>query len=312
MTAVATGGDAGGSIRMPASWCGVVGLKPTRGRTSGGPIVARTVVQFVLARTIRDTAALLDVCTGWEPGDLYLAPPAERPFAQEVGAEPGRLRVGMLSSVDASGIDVHPECARAVEEAGELLESLGHHVEPGGPERLYDDEFVQRWNVVTTTGLRTLLAHFGDELGRPLGADDVEPYTWARVTRNPDFPAADFLAAAEWQQLYAIRVAQWWREHDLLVTPATGEPPAPLPELEPPRDDPLAVQPRFRRIWCFAAPFNATGQPAVSLPLAQSADGLPIGVQLVAAFGREDVLIRIASQLEEAAPWGGRVPPLAG
>ena len=311
MVPIAHASDVSGSIRLPAAWCGVVGLKPSRGRTPIGPLITRSLVEHVITWSVRDTAAALDALAGPEPGDLFIAPPAERPYASEVGADPGRLRVGIATGVDASGIDVHPDCAGAAEEACHLLESLGHVVEPATPPALFDDAFVAHWLATSACELRGMIEGLGPMAGRPLVAADLEPYTWAFAALGPA-SAGEYMASAGWQQIYASRVAHWWADgFDLLVTPTTGEPPALLEELIPPAADPLTLLPRFERILCFTVPFNVTGQPAVSLPLAWSDDGLPLGVQLVTALGREDLLIRVASQLEEARPWADRLPSLA-
>src|SRR4051794_5654324 len=312
MVPIAHGSDIAGSIRMPSSWCGTVGLKPSRGRVPVGPLIARDLVEHVITRTVRDTAAVLDAVHGAEPGALHIAPPPARAYADEVGADPGALRIGLLSSVDAAGVAVHPECVAAVEGAGRALEALGHAVEPGGPAALFDDAFVANWTGITAARLNRLLETLGASLGHPVTANDVEPYQLAFAARG-EITARALLALEEWQQPYAARVASWWaRGHDLLVTPATGEPPALLDELLAPPDDPLAILPRFLQIQCFAIPFSVTGQPAISLPLHQTGAGLPVGVQLVAPHGAEDTLIRVAAQLEAAHPWGGARPPAPG
>jgi amidase len=312
MVPIAHGSDIAGSIRMPSSWCGTVGLKPSRGRVPVGPLIARDLVEHVITRTVRDTAAVLDAVHGAEPGALHIAPPPARAYADEVGADPGALRIGLLSSVDAAGVAVHPECVAAVQGAGRALEALGHAVEPGGPAALFDDAFVANWTGITAARLNRLLETLGASLGHPVTANDVEPYQLAFAARG-EITARALLALEEWQQPYAARVASWWaRGHDLLVTPATGEPPALLDELLAPPDDPLAILPRFLQIQCFAIPFSVTGQPAISLPLHQTGAGLPVGVQLVAPHGAEDTLIRVAAQLEAAHPWGGARPPAPG
>jgi amidase len=311
MVPIAHGTDIAGSIRMPAAWCGVVGLKPSRGRVPVGPLIARDLVEHVITRSVRDTAAVLDATHGAELGALHLAPPPRRPFAEEVGAGPGALRIGLLAEVDASGIDVDPECAAAVAASGRLLESLGHAVEPAGSPALFDDTFVANWTGITAARLNRLLEALAATLGGAIAAGDVEPYQFALAARG-EISARELLALEEWQQQYASGVAAWWEEFDVLLTPATGEPPAPLAELEAPAGDPLAVLPRFLRIQCFAIPFSVTGQPAIALPLHSSRAGLPVGVQLVARHGAEDVLLRVAAQLEDAEPWAERRPPAAG
>jgi amidase len=220
--------------------------------------------------------------------------------------------VGLLSAVDATSAEVAEDCVAAVQACGALLESLGHGVEPGGPPRLFDDELVANWSAITAARLRRLIEVFGAGLGRVPGEADVEPYQLA-LAATGEMTASALLAREEWQQLYASRIAAWWEEgFDVLVTPTTGEPPVVLDALVPPLHDPLALLPRFLRIQCFAIPFSVTGQPAVSLPLHTTAEGVPVGVQLVARHGAEGLLLRLAAQLEGAQPWEERRPPAAG
>lgn len=312
MVAAAHANDGGGSIRMPASWCGVVGLKPSRGRTSRGPLIGRLGVEHAVCRSVRDTAAILDAVCGPEPGDLYLARPPTRPYKEEVRTDPGRLRIGILTKVDASGVEIHPDCVRAAEEAAALLESLGHVVEDLYPERLFDDEFLEQAEIDYACMMKATLETLWRSIGRTLSPNEVEPYSWARMERVASVSATEHIRSMTWLQRYAIRICRWWAGgHDLLVTPTCGEPPARLEELIPPAEDPWSIDHgRFSRIRCFARPFNVTGQPAISLPLRWTDDGLPIGVQLVADLGQEDALIRVAAQLEEAAQWRDRRPPL--
>ncbi len=308
---VAHASDIGGSIRLPAAWCGTVGLKPSRGRISTAPIVDPNLVEGVISRTVRDTAAVLDAVQGAEADDVYALPPPERPYAAELGRDPEPLRIGVVTEVEAEGLTVDARCAAGALEAAALLESLGHDVEDAGPADLFDDAFVQHTFVTVAREFARMLDGLAASVGRPLGAADMEPFSWALGAAGAAISDAEYGASQTWERAYTARVSAWWSDDfDLLLTPAAGEPPAPLEELVPPDGDPLAVLPRFRRIWCFGAPFSITGQPAISLPIASSGDGLPTGVQLVAALGREDLLIRLAGQLERAAPWEHRLPPL--
>jgi amidase len=296
--------DGAGSIRLPAAWCGVVGLKPSRGRVSLEPTQrSRGFVGFAVTRSVRDAAALLDAVQGSEPGDLFPVAPPVRPYAAEVGAEPGSLRVGFLAHWP--GVRVHAECVQAVERTVRALEDLGHRVEVEFPKALHDEE---RWIRTLSFGVieyRMCLLALGRMLGRAVRQDDVEPYLWALADPSgPPIPAEEAITAAEWVQGWCSRVAQWWAGgFDLLVTPTVCEPPALLAELEPPPGNPAALLDRMGPHMVFTEPWNATGQPALSLPLHWSADGLPVGVQLVSAAGREDVLFRVAAQLERALPW---------
>ena len=311
---VAHASDIGGSIRLPAAWCGVVGLKPSRGRTSSLPITDPNLVEHVITRTVRDTAAFLDAIGGADPADTYRLPPPAVPYATTMSDAPDGLRIGYVESVEAIGVTVAADCVAAVTEAARLLESLGHHVEPGGPAAAP----VRRGVRDAPPALRRLgvpgrrmLDGLAAAIGRPLTAADVEPYSWALASIGANLTDATYSASQTWQRAYTAEVSAWWAgDFDLLLTPAAGEPPALLEELLPPPADPLSILPRFERIWCFAAPFSVTGQPAISLPIGQTAGGLPVGVQLVAALGREDLLLRVAAQLETAAPWSDRRPPV--
>ncbi|MFN8026138.1 MAG: amidase [Acidimicrobiia bacterium] len=324
MVPFAHAGDGGGSIRIPASACGLFGLKPSRGRMSLGPETGEAwagfVARHVVSRSVRDSAAVLDVLAGAMPGDPYSAPPPARAFATEVGADPGTLRIGFRTTAPAGLAETDPACVAAVEDAAALLESLGHTVEPAAPEAL--DEIELLVNFVTVLAVCTAydLVKLGLVAGRDITADDVEPVTWAQAEQGRAVSGAAFLDACESLRGWTRRMAAWWEPldpgaaaHDLLLTPTMARPPALLGEIR--GDDAeggiLAATPYA----AYTVPANVTGQPAMSVPLTWTAadDGaaaLPVGVQLVAATNREDVLLRVASQLETARPWIGRVPPV--
>lgn len=309
---VAHASDIGGSIRLPAAWCGVVGLKPSRGRTSTLPITDPNLVEHVITRSVRDTAAFLDAVGGAEPTDAYRLPLPAIPYATTVSNEPEQLRIGYIDSVEAIGVTVAPDCIAEVAEAARLLDALGHHVEPSSPPRLFDEEFATHHLRSSGWEFHHMLNGLAAAVGRPLTAADVEPYSWALAGIGAGLTDAAYSASQTWQRAYTAEVTAWWaNDFDLLLTPAAGEPPAILEELLPPPADPLSILPRFERIWCFAAPFSVTGQPAISVPIGQTPGGLPVGVQLVAAVGREDLLLQVAAQLEAAAPWGDRHPPVS-
>jgi amidase len=237
---------------------------------------------------------------------MVVAPPPVRPFAAEVGADPGQLRIGVLSSSPAGPLD--PECEAAVWRAAHIMESLGHEISHDHPEIDHDEarQFGTRWVVNARLRLQAL----GRQLGREVTADDVEPLTWAFAGLADHFSSTDAVGAIAAGARCARRMGQFWTDHDLLVTPTLGELPPMVGELTPPADDPLGTQARTGLLVPFTTHFNVTGQPAISLPLHMSPIGLPVGVQLVAAYGREDLLIRVASQLEQAAPWADRRPVL--
>ena len=304
---VAHANDQGGSIRLPAGWCGLVGLKPSRGRVSWHS-TSRSIVEFVVSRTVRDVAAVLDAVQGSEPGDLYLIPAPARRYSEELGTDPGKLRIGMLSSNPFW--KVHPQCVSAVAATARLLESLGHRVEESFPQALFDAEQGPRLQPLGLPGWRAFIQMLGYLLNRPVTQEDVEPYLWSLSRPDqPAVPAEDYIRAIEWQNFWAIRVAQWWTTgFDLLLTPTDSEPPAILADLTPPQDKPWKLLPKIGQHLFFTSPFNVTGQPAISLPLHWTPEGLPVGVQLVGAIGREDQLIRVARQLEQAQPWIERRP----
>lgn len=315
---VAHGNDGGGSIRIPASECGIVGLKPTRGRVSWGPEFGELwqglAVEFVLTRTVRDTAAVLDAVSGPMPGDPYFAPPPTRPFASELGVPPGKLRVGFMSRAPAGMVDVHPDCVAAVRQAARLLEGLGHHVEESYPSALDQaaDWLDPVW-VVVAGSLAGLFGLWEKRIGKTIGPEDVEPHNWMIAEMGRALTALQYLQAVVALQVAMRRIAAWWSDEgfDLLLTPTIAEPPPPLGEFVSTAAEPMAAARRVEKILPFTPAFNVTGQPALSLPLYWNSQNLPIGVQLVAAYGREDLLIRVASQIEQAAPWADRRPPAA-
>jgi amidase len=322
MVAVGHAGDGGGSIRIPASACGLFGLKPTRGRVSMGPDLgeawAGLVVRHVVTRTVRDSAAILDVISGEMPGDPYTAVPPARPFAQEVGADPGRLRIGLHTSTPGSLAVTDDECVAATEDAGRLLESLGHHVEVAAPAAFDDLELLMAFSTVMAAGVVADVEELARMLGRAVTADDVERLTWAQYEQGRNESAIDYLRAVNGAHAWTRRMARWWapaeldgEAFDLLLTPTMAEPPPRLGEIDPNADEPFEALGRATPFAVYTAPFNVTGQPAMSVPLYwQASTDLPIGVQLAAAHGREDVLLRVAAQLEEARPWRDRRPPV--
>ena len=312
---VAHANDGGGSIRIPASECGLVGLKPTRARVSQGPDIgeswAGATIDGVVSRTVRDSAAILDWISQPMPGDPYWAPPLPRPLASEVGAPVGKLRVGLVDRPPAGSPYLDdPECRAAVAATGTLLESLGCDVTVAQPEPLFEEQFSSMF-ITTIAGDSALtLQLLSDAVGRPITDEELEPRNaFYRLVGN-DLLAKDYLGARMWLGAWVRRMSQWWvpaaeggSGFDLLVTPTLGAP--------PPEIGWMTGEDEGQRIASFipyTAQFNVTGQPAVSLPLHWTSSGLPVGVQLVADFGREDVLVRVASALEQSAPWKDRRP----
>lgn len=312
MVPAAHGNDGTGSLRVPASACGLVGLKASRGRVSFGPPgptrspgLLGHIVEGVLTRTVRDAAALLDVMAGPMPGDLWIAPPPTRPYREEVGAPPGRLRVGLLTRDLLLNLPVGEQCARAAREAGEVLESLGHVVEPDEfpPALLGPTGLGEALRIVTASGTAATLDAWGQRIGRPLRAEDADSDVWARAEMGRSYGATQVHEAVRRLAAGVCRAPEWWAGgFDLLVTPTVQQP---TPRFEDLTEDRVGAV-----FGLFTMPWSVTGQPAISLPLHRSSEGLPIGVQIVADYGREDLLIRVASQLEEARPWRNRLPPI--
>ncbi len=312
---VAHANDGGGSIRIPASECGLVGLKPTRGRVTSGPefgdMMGGLTCDHVVTRSVRDTAAVLDAIHGMAPGDPFTAPDPNRPYLEEVGADPGSLRIGVMTTAPLGQVEVHAHCVTATEGAATLLESLGHHVELAHPAALDDAEYTGHFITNWAASAAWSLDYWSRRTGIDVTEVDVEPLTWALAAVGRASTAAEWLRAREWLQVNARAMASWWTGgFDLLLTPTIAEPPPLLGTFDSPPDNPLHGLFRAAELVPFTPPFNVTGQPAISLPLFWSDDGLPIGVQLVAAFGREDVLLRVAAQVEVAQPWAERRPPV--
>jgi len=313
MVPVSHASDGGGSIRIPASMCGLVGLKVSRGRITLGPDRDETglSVNHVVARSVRDSAGILDVTCGPAPGDMVVAPAPARPYRDEVGADPGRLRVGLLAH-DPGGT-LHPDCVAAVRGAAALLESLGHHVEESHPAVLdrpaeNGASFLARWSTTAHLGLQVV----GRMVGRELTADDVEPYTWVMAEMANGVSGVDLARALAASAAFTRSLAGWWAGgFDLLLTPTLGSVPPPIGELSPELDDADAFRRTLTALVPYTTHFNVSGQPAISLPLHWNDDGLPIGVQLVAEYAREDVLFRVAAQLEQAQPWAHRRSPVS-
>jgi amidase len=314
MVPIAHATDGGGSIRIPASACGLVGLKPSRQRISEGPLVGDNLsgltCELIVSRSVRDTARMLDAVHGPAPGDPYVAPPPRRPYAEELAPDPARLRIGFATH-SLAGLDVHPEVAGAVRDAAGLLEELDHAVEESSPGGFEDMDLIDTFLVRWAAGQAATLAMLSRVLGRGLGPGDVEPLTWALAEEGRKISAAEYLGAVNRHQLMSRMVAGWYEGgFDLLLTPTMGEPPPPLGWFDDSGPDPMRAIERAKVTAAFAGAYNVTGQPAISLPLSTGDGGIPIGVQLVAPLGREDLLIRVAAELERARPWADRTPPV--
>ena len=309
---VAHGNDMGGSIRFPASMCGVVGLKPTRARTTLGPDFGEywgpLTHEFVLTRTVRDTAAVLDAVAGAGPGDPYTAPPPLRPYAAEVTTAPARpLRVG-FRTMRRDGVESSPDCIEAVESTAKLLEVLGHTVAPTRLEAL-DPPIDHAFGIVLTVAVARDVVRWSARLGRDI-TNELEPTNSFLAQVGAKVQGTDYVTALDDIQTWSRGVSMWWDSNDILIIPTSPEPPVPLGTISPDADSDGTASARMSTLVSFTSPFDLTGQPAISLPLHWNDDGLPIGVQLVAAYGREDVLLQVAAQLEAARPWAARRPPI--
>jgi amidase len=314
---MAHGNDIGGSLRYPASACGQFGLKPTRARVPLGPeygdAVSGWAVEHAVTRTVRDSAALLDVEAGPMPGDPYPAPPVERPFAEEVGREPGRLRIGWTART-ADGDLGHPDCIAAAEDAAALLDSLGHDVVEAALPGLTPDVGAAIGTVINTA-TAWIIGYWIRHLGREPGPDELEPLTRAFWEVGRRVTAAEYLLAIEDIQAFGRGVAGFLAGPpdgiDVFLTPTMSEPPVPIGAITSTDDEPLrALEVGGRTIRYAGVVANMTGNPAMSVPLWWNDDGLPIGVHFLGRFGDEPTLFRLAGQLEAARPWADRTPPV--
>ncbi|HJV63402.1 MAG TPA: amidase [Albitalea sp.] len=329
---LASGGDGGGSIRIPASCCGLFGFKPSRGMTPSGPDLGELwhgfAIEHVVTRSVRDSAAMLDATAGMDAGAPYAAPPAARPFLDEVSTPPGRLRIAFTAQ-PLFGHRVHPDCVAGLETTARLLESLGHEVEEAAPS--VDTEACAVAFVTVLAGeTRALIEQISRLLRRRPRAADYEAATYSLGLLGRAFSAATYVDSVNTLQLAARRMAPFFERHDVLLTPTLGAPPALIGSLQP-----TAAERRLMRAvnsvdagWLlkalgvvkpladktfdyipFTPLFNVTGQPAMSVPLHWNDAGLPIGMQLAARLGEDATLFRLAGQLERARPWFDRVAP---
>ena len=329
---VASGGDGGGSIRIPASCCGLFGLKPSRGMTPTGPEFGELwrgfVVEHVLSRSVRDSAALLDATAGADAGAPYAAPARSRPFLDEVRTDPGRLRIAFTRQALFGG-RIDADCIAGLEATAHLLESLGHQVEEATPP-VDGEACALAFLTIIATELRSEIELIAQLAGRRPHARDFEPATYSLGLLGRATGAVEYAHAAHTLQLAARRMAPFFEQHDLLLTPTLATPPALIGALQPTAAETRAMRAvnavhggallkalgvaKQLAAKTFAympntALFNATGQPAMSVPLHWNAAGLPIGMQFVARLGDEATLLRLAGQLELARPWFERVPP---
>ena len=316
---MAHGNDGGGSIRVPASCCGLFGLKPTRGRNPLGPLFgdigSGIVHEHAVTRTVRDSAALLDLTAGPSPGDPYYAPPPERPFLDEVGRDPGRLKIGFLTSIPNGWnpeTRLHRYCERAVTDAAGLCESLGHIVEEVLPEQLSHPKVPELFGYIFSCYIGQAIAYWEKELGRKINPDELEPITWNRYEAGLNRNGADYLVTVEELQRFSRKIARWYHDgdFDLLLSPTMRVPPTKLGAFEFKPENPTKWVEAALSFVAMTRIQNITGQPAMSVPLYWNESNIPIGVQFAARYGEEAVLFRLAAQLEQARPWRDRKPPI--
>jgi amidase len=311
MVSLAHGNDGGGSIRIPAAACGLVGLKPSRGRVSMQPAWTEGGIGLptdgALSRTVLDTAVALDVVAGYEPGDAFVVPPPSQPFAEAARRDPGRLRIAFATEAP-NGAPVDPDVERAVRDTAQLLESLGHAVEETAPyldPEQYVANFVALWIGGTGEEIHTL----EQLLGKPLDRERMEPLTRQMEEISKSMSATDYLTALDYLRRASRELARFWDDRDILITPTVTSPAIEIGSLEPDEGaEPVTMLMNSASWVPFTPVWNVTGQPAMSLPLAQSSGGLPIGVQFVASLGAEDLLISLGAQLERERPWSDRRP----
>ena len=309
---MAHGSDGGGSLRIPASCCGVFGLKPTRARNSLAPlfgdVIGGLVVEHAVTRSVRDSAALLDATAGPAPGDPYHAPPPARPYLEEVGRPPGRLRIAFTTAAP-TGTPVHADCVAAAHDAARLCADLGHEVVEETlslPAHVLTEAFTCIWAV----GAGAVIDAMAQLIGKGVNKEELEPLTRALYEIAENVSGPRYLNAWTLLQQFSRTLAGFMETCDVLLTPTLAEPPATLGTFDAPPDNPMAPLFRAAQYTPFTPLCNITGQPGMSVPLYWNAAGLPIGVQFMGRFGDEATLFRLAAQLEAARPWAGRRPPV--
>ena len=312
MVPIAHGNDGGGSTRIPAACCGLVGLKPARGRISHGPDIGDSIlsVDGALTRTVGETAALLDVLSGYETGDATWAPPPEQPFADAATGEPGRLRVALSLVPPLTDVPVDPVCEAAARDAASLLEELGHEVLEATPPwtasgMLETFSAVFGPLVSTAVGFGALLA------GREPTPGDMEPLSWYLWERARKASSLDYVAAVIRLQGLARGIVGFFDDVDVVLTPSLAQRPVTIGEIDARAPDPASTFRRSGEFTPFTAIANVTGQPAISLPLSHGEDGLPTGIHLIGRPADEATLLALAAQLEAASPWAERRPHIA-
>ena len=309
---IASGSDGGGSIRIPASCCGLFGLKPTRGRNPAGPDRGEgwsgMSVEHVLSRTVRDSAAMMDLTSGPDIGAPYYTPPPERPFIEEVGADVENLRIA-FSSVPPSGVPVHPECVQAMEDAVKLVADLGHKVEEASPQ-VSADEIFNAVKIIMSASVSSTVEQYSAARGRKASPSEFENVTWQIAKMGGAAQASAYVTATQTLHRIGRQVGHFFERYDVLVTPTLPKPPLPIGTLDMMVEDAEAY---INQLWSYASLtplFNVSGGPAMSVPLHWTSDNLPVGVQFVSRYADEALLFRLGAQLEEAKPWVHKRPPV--
>lgn len=306
------GSDGGGSIRIPAACCGVFGLKPTRGRNPLGPdhgeIFGGLVAEHALTRSVRDSARLLDATSGPDVGDPYWAPAIDRPFIEEVAREPGRLRIA-TSTQSPTGSEVHPDCVAATADVARLCHEAGHEVIEGRPD-VDPQRLSKTFDTIWRASIAATIDGWAVKVGAAPRSDALEPLTWALYESGKRIGAADYIRAVDDLQAIARQVGEFFRDTDVWLTPTVSQPPPVLGWFDWSEDEPMRGYRRDSEFCPFPPIANITGQPSMSMPLYWNSENLPIGVQFTGRFGEESTLFRLASQLESARPWSGRLTRL--
>ncbi len=305
----ANGSDGGGSIRIPASCCGLFGLKPTRARTPLGPDQFEggngQAVVHAITRSVRDSALLLDVTRGAEAGIPYDAPPVERPYIEEVRREPGKLRIALMPQA-IFPLPIHAECLKAVNNAAKLCASLGHEVEEAAPQ-IPSKEYYDAVGVISSVGTLAIVTAQEKVLGRKVTEADLEPIIFKRMQQGKKITGLQYAQARAMYHKVGGILGRFHQQYDVILNPTMATPPAKLGQMSLSADEKIYVQTAINAS-AFTSLYNVTGQPSMSVPLHWSADGLPIGVMFTARFGDEATLFRLAAQLEKASPWFDKMP----
>lgn len=334
MVPLAHGSDSAGSIRMPASCCGVFGLKPTRARNPVGPDFSEAwrglFCDHVLTRSVRDSAAMLDATAGPDVGALYYAMPPALPFLSEIGVDPGKLRIAFTSK-PFLGSTVDKDCVKGLETTAKLCQDLGHEVVEAAPQ-VDGRAFIRAFTVMLCVETRATIEEGEVLLNRKASPEDFETGTWILALLGKQFLAPDFSRSLNLLQRMARQIGWFLQKYDVLLTPTLAKPPIPIGSLQPKerqlagmekllgklntgelidsRDELEILSEHTYEFMPYTPLFNVTGQPAMSVPLYWNDDGLPIGMQFVGRYGDEATLFRLASQLEEAEPWSDHIPSI--